>query len=236
MRLVYVCSPLRGNIEANQQKADEYCAYAAACGVVPLAPHTIFTRYLDENIPEQREQGLKLGTELLKHCNELWVMGGVISEGMQNEIKLARELHLPVLYIDDEMVQSGYKIRQEDKPLDKNDIIPDSEKADYENKIVVVDPKAFNPPSESADYSLWMAQYGFGCHYGYRGQSVYSQNILTGETIRFDRCDILGIVDPKALYLWVSDKPIKNETVEAFIKDVESDLTAGHSTDLEVEP
>ena len=180
MRLVYVCSPLRGNIEANQRKADEYCAYAAACGVVPLAPHTIFTRYLDENIPEQREQGLKLGTELLKHCNELWVMGGVISEGMQSEIKLARELHLPVLYIDDEMVQSGYKIRQEDKPLDKNYIIPNSEKADYENQIVVV--------------------------------------------------------DPKALYLWVSDKPIKNETVEAFIKDVESDLTADHSTDLEVEP
>lgn len=57
MRLVYICSPLRGDMEANKKRADEYCAYAASCGVVPLAPHTIFTRYLDENIPEQRKQG-----------------------------------------------------------------------------------------------------------------------------------------------------------------------------------
>ena len=45
MRLVYICSPLRGDMEANKKRADEYCAYAASCGVVPLAPHTIFTRY-----------------------------------------------------------------------------------------------------------------------------------------------------------------------------------------------
>ena len=43
MRLAYICSPLRGDIEKNIQKAHEYCAYAASCGVIPLAPHTIFT-------------------------------------------------------------------------------------------------------------------------------------------------------------------------------------------------
>ena len=236
MRLVYICSPLKGDIEGNQRKADEYCAYAADCGVIPLAPHTIFTRYLDENIPEEREQGLKMGQELLKHCNEIWVMGNEISIGMQGEINLAKKLNLPILYLDNEMVQSGYKIRQEDKPLDKKDIIPGSERADFENQIVVVDPNTFNTANITADDSLWLANSGFGCCYGRRGQSVFAESILTGETIRFDRCDILGIVDPKALYLWICDKPIKNENVEAVIKNVESDLTADLTEEMEVEP
>ena len=75
MRLAYICSPLRGDIEKNIQKAHEYCAYAASCGVIPLAPHTIFTRYLDDQQPEQREQGLTMGLELLKRCDEKQFFG-----------------------------------------------------------------------------------------------------------------------------------------------------------------
>ena len=43
MRLVYISSPLREDVEQNIQRARDYCAYAASCGVIPLAPHTIFT-------------------------------------------------------------------------------------------------------------------------------------------------------------------------------------------------
>ena len=56
MRLVYISSPLRGDVERNIQRARDYCAYAASCGVIPLAPHTIFTQYLDDEQPEQREK------------------------------------------------------------------------------------------------------------------------------------------------------------------------------------
>ena len=61
------------------EKAKDYCAYAASCGVIPLAPHTIFTQYLNDAVPEQREQGLRMGHELLERCDELWVMGDTIS-------------------------------------------------------------------------------------------------------------------------------------------------------------
>ena len=114
MRLAYICSPLRGNdahgksIEQNIRKADEYCAYAASCGVIPLAPHTIFTKYLDDEKPEQREQGLKMGLELLKHCDEIWVMGSMVSTGMYGEIELAEKLDIPRLYVSDEHVQAGF--------------------------------------------------------------------------------------------------------------------------------
>jgi hypothetical protein len=52
LRLVYISSPLRGDVERNIQRARDYCAYAASCGVIPLAPHTIFTQYLDDEQPE----------------------------------------------------------------------------------------------------------------------------------------------------------------------------------------
>jgi hypothetical protein len=73
LKLVYICSPLRGAIEENIKKAHRYCEYAAGCDVIPLAPHTIFTAYLQDTIPEQRAQGLKMGLELLKRCDEIWV-------------------------------------------------------------------------------------------------------------------------------------------------------------------
>lgn len=88
------------------EKAKDYCAYAASCGVIPLAPHTIFTQYLNDAVPEQREQGLRMGHELLERCDELWVMGDTISQGMKDEIGLATFLQLPILYVSDDMVKN----------------------------------------------------------------------------------------------------------------------------------
>lgn len=95
MRLVYISSPLRGDVERNIQRARDYCAYAASCGVIPLAPHTIFTQYLDDEQPEQREQGLRMGRDLMWRCDDLWVVGSTISSGMREEIELAKKLYMP---------------------------------------------------------------------------------------------------------------------------------------------
>lgn len=95
-------------LERLQEETEEldcepgYCAYAASCGVIPLAPHTIFTQYLNDAVPEQREQGLRMGHELLERCDELWVMGDTISQGMKDEIGLATFLQLPILYVSDD--------------------------------------------------------------------------------------------------------------------------------------
>jgi len=42
-RLIYICSPLRGDLERNIRKAQAYCREAVEFGVVPLAPHIYFT-------------------------------------------------------------------------------------------------------------------------------------------------------------------------------------------------
>lgn len=132
--------PLAGDMEKNMEKAKDYCAYAASCGVIPLAPHTIFTQYLNDAVPEQREQGLRMGHELLERCDELWVMGDTISQGMKDEIGLATFLQLPILYVSDDMVKNQKMIRQSDRPLDINDCIPESSQYNYENQFLVLKP------------------------------------------------------------------------------------------------
>ena len=156
MRLVYISSPLRGDMEKNKEKAKDYCAYAASCGVIPLAPHTIFTQYLNDAVPEQREQGLRMGHELLERCDELWIMGDTISQGMKDEIGLATFLQLPILYVSDAMVKNQKMIRQSDRPLDINDCIPDSNQYNYENQFLVLKPGVSSKGEDmTADDSIW---------------------------------------------------------------------------------
>lgn len=221
MKLVYICSPLRGAIEENIKKAHRYCEYAAGCGVIPLAPHTIFTAYLQDTIPEQRAQGLKMGLELLKRCDEIWVCGDEISQGMQGEIDLAAKLHIPTIYVLDHHFEEGLKIRQSSKALGMDDCITGSDRDDYENKILVLNPEALINNCRTAENSLWVAYNGFGCTYGARGQAVYAKNLFDGREARWERADFLGIVKPESLKKWLENTPIKNELAEMLILEQE---------------
>ncbi len=111
MKMVYVCSPLKANeersMEENMNRAKEWCRQASELHVLPLAPHTIFTQYLDDTIPSQRDKGLEMGIELLKQCKEIWVHGNTLSEGMIRQIILAKEMNKPIIARD--MDRETYK-------------------------------------------------------------------------------------------------------------------------------
>ena len=77
---------VRGDIEGNRKKAEGYCREVVDRGYIPIAPHVYFTRFLNEEVEEERAKGMELGLELMKFCDELWIFGGVITEGMQREI------------------------------------------------------------------------------------------------------------------------------------------------------
>ena len=102
IKLVYVCSPLRGDIKRNISRANGYCRFVATQRVVPIAPHTIFTQYLDEEILEERQLGMQMGLELLKHCSELYVFGNRVSDGMLEEMEAAKRLGIPIQYYSDQ--------------------------------------------------------------------------------------------------------------------------------------
>ena len=90
---IYVCSPLRGDIEQNIENAKLYCTYIVReFGYIPVAPHIYFTQFLDDNIDSEREFGIRAGLSLLPNCDELWYFGRNITEGMTEEIDLAMKL------------------------------------------------------------------------------------------------------------------------------------------------
>jgi hypothetical protein len=94
--VIYVCSPLRGDVERNIHKAIGYSRYIYSKGGIPLAPHVIFTTFLDDDDPVERAAGMEMGLELLAKCDELWAFGDKVSEGMAGEIAAAEELGLKV--------------------------------------------------------------------------------------------------------------------------------------------
>lgn len=222
MKLVYICSPLRGDMEANIQRAMRYNAYAAGCGVIPLAPHVAWNGVFDDTVPEKREEALRLGLELLKRCDEVWVMGNEISEGMQGEIEEAERLHIARVYVLDEQVEQDLKIRQEHTPLALSDCIPDSNRQDYEGKILVVKPESLSSHYRLSENSLWIASHGPGCMAGKYDRTVHAYSLFTGELGYFARYDFHGIVKPKSLLRWLQDHPVRNEQAQVHIKETQS--------------
>ena len=99
MKKVYICSPYRGDVETNVQNARKYCRAEVELSCLPIAPHLLFTQFLDDAIPKERERGLRMGTQMLGLCDELWAFGEP-SEGMRMEIEQAGRLGIPVRRLD----------------------------------------------------------------------------------------------------------------------------------------
>jgi len=103
MPLVYVCSPLRGEVECNVQRAQWYSRQAVKLGYIPITPHIYFTQFMNDESPAERDKALFMNKVLLGKCHELWVVGETISEGMQLEIKWARWRRMPIRYFSEDM-------------------------------------------------------------------------------------------------------------------------------------
>ena len=88
--IVYICSPFSGDEEGNVKAAQGYSRYAVDKGYIPIAPHLLFPQFLNDDDPKERELGLFFGNALMSKCSEVWVFGGVISAGMEAEIKRAK--------------------------------------------------------------------------------------------------------------------------------------------------
>ncbi len=99
MKLIYICSPYRGNTAANIKAAKQYCRSAYEQGHIPVAPHLYLPQFLDDENPTERDFALRIGLRLIDHCSEVWVHGDKISEGMHGEIEYAEATGKPVKYL-----------------------------------------------------------------------------------------------------------------------------------------
>jgi hypothetical protein len=100
MKIVYIAHPLSGDLQGNLKKVSKIIRDINLTdpNVVPFAHYFVDCYALDDDDPFERERGIKNDTVLLKagFIDEMWLYGNQISNGMRNEIKLAKELNIPV--------------------------------------------------------------------------------------------------------------------------------------------
>ena len=96
--IVYICSPYAGDVERNVRQAQAYCRFAVQKNCVPIATHLLFPQFMDDTDPVQRQQALFMSRLLLTKCNEVWVFGETISQGMASEIRKAESRNKRIRY------------------------------------------------------------------------------------------------------------------------------------------
>lgn len=120
MLKVFICSPFRGDIKENTKRAAYYARITAKTDVIPIAPHLIFPAFLDENIPNERLKGIEMGLELMDICDEAWLFGFQITEGMKLELDYAREKQIPVRLYDRDFAKVSVRTISIDERVDEN--------------------------------------------------------------------------------------------------------------------
>jgi len=93
--VVYIAHPLRGDWEANLERAREYVDLALRFGYAPLAPY-LMGAHLDDEITRDRMIGIRWDIAVLRRCDEMWLCGDRISEGMEAELAEAERLGLVI--------------------------------------------------------------------------------------------------------------------------------------------
>ena len=106
--IVYICSPYAGDVETNVQKARRYCRFAVDKGYIPIAPHLLFTQFLNDDNPKERQLGIFFGNAVMSKCSEVWVFGEHISNGMEAEIKRAKLKTYRLRYFNEDL-EEGMK-------------------------------------------------------------------------------------------------------------------------------
>lgn len=98
--IAYICSPYQNDIQNNIKNAQKFCKFAVDKGYCPIAPHLFFPQFLNDNDPQERQQGLKLNETFLNIANELWVFGKNITSGMIVEIQYFQRFKKIIKYFD----------------------------------------------------------------------------------------------------------------------------------------
>ena len=81
--------------------------FAVEKNCIPMAPHLLFPQFMDE--ATERWLGLKMGIVLLSKCEQVWVFGDVISEGMTAEIEKAKKQHKRIRFFTEDLKEVGHE-------------------------------------------------------------------------------------------------------------------------------
>ena len=91
-KLVYICAPLRGDVEKNIEFARRKAQEVFAEGDIPVCPHLMFPPIADPNDPIQDQKARDMCLRLLESCQQINVYDSEWTDGMWAEIHHAAKL------------------------------------------------------------------------------------------------------------------------------------------------
>jgi len=92
---IYICAPLRGDVERNVETARLFAKEVFDGGDIPVCPHLLFPPIADPKDAVQDEKAFGMCLKLIEGCDAVHVYGRP-TEGMQKEIEHARRMGIPV--------------------------------------------------------------------------------------------------------------------------------------------
>ena len=91
---------------------------------------------------------------------------------------------------------------------------------DLNNQVVVIRADVLRPEYRSARYQLRLCTGGFGASPHSRGSACYCKDLVTGKDSRFERRDILGVMEPDELPQWALAGLVAIEQAEKKLQGV----------------
>lgn len=97
MKIVILESPYAGDVEKNVEYAKKCALDSLNRGEAPMLSHLLYTQFLDDTIPHERDLGINAGLawRRVAECSVVYEDLG-ISRGMEYGIAAAREAGIPV--------------------------------------------------------------------------------------------------------------------------------------------
>lgn len=109
MKVVYIAHPIKGDVQGNLKKIEAIGRRInlEEPDTIPFAHYYFDCSTLDDNVPEERERGIRNGLELIRRgfIDELRLYGDRISEGMQREIICAIHQGIPVKPMNSDIIK-----------------------------------------------------------------------------------------------------------------------------------
>ena len=102
MKRIYVCAAF--DEKENLEQVKEYSRYVLMRGAAPVVPH-FYLLCLDDSDPKEREIKQAAGLNLLWICDEAWIFGRTVTEGMKAEIQFCKSLNIPIRVVQKEEMQ-----------------------------------------------------------------------------------------------------------------------------------
>lgn len=87
-------------------------------------------------------------------------------------------------------------------PITSEGCTPVSYDDDLHGKIIVIKPEVLRPEYRRATCQLKLCSGGFGASPNSRGSAVFCTDLYSGRESRFERRDVLGIMEPEQMPEW----------------------------------